>query len=98
MLAPSHILLLGLLILLALVVFGPKRLPELGASLGRAIQEFRRASTQAASEIRAAADLGPPASPVAPAGPIQAGPTVEAGQGGLEPIETAAPGGDAEVR
>lgn len=29
------------ILIIALVVFGPKRLPELGASLGRGIREFR---------------------------------------------------------
>lgn len=58
MLAPSHIVLLGLVILLALVVFGPKRLPELGQSVGRAIQEFKHASSQAAHEFnQTSADL-----------------------------------------
>jgi len=31
--------------LVALVLFGPKKLPELGKTLGKAITEFRRAST-----------------------------------------------------
>jgi TatA/E family protein of Tat protein translocase len=31
--------------LIALVLFGPKKLPELGKTLGKAITEFRRAST-----------------------------------------------------
>jgi len=35
----------------ALLVFGPKRLPELGRSLGRGISEFRRASTDLRSSI-----------------------------------------------
>ena len=29
---------------LALLIFGPKKLPELGRSIGKAITEFRRAS------------------------------------------------------
>jgi sec-independent protein translocase protein TatA len=32
--------------LLALVLFGPKKLPELGRTVGRAITEFRKASTE----------------------------------------------------
>ncbi len=31
---------------IALVVFGPRRLPELGRSLGRTINEFKRASSE----------------------------------------------------
>ncbi len=52
MLSPTHIVLLLLVILLALVVFGPKRLPELGSSVGRALQEFRKASTSTMDEVR----------------------------------------------
>jgi sec-independent protein translocase protein TatA len=31
---------------IALLVFGPKKLPEIGKSLGRAIREFRRTSDE----------------------------------------------------
>jgi sec-independent protein translocase protein TatA len=31
---------------IALIVFGPKKLPELGKSLGRSIAEFKRASNE----------------------------------------------------
>jgi sec-independent protein translocase protein TatA len=32
---------IAIVLIIALVVFGPKRLPELGKSLGRGIQEFK---------------------------------------------------------
>ena len=32
---------IGLVLVIALIVFGPKRLPELGQSLGRGIREFK---------------------------------------------------------
>jgi sec-independent protein translocase protein TatA len=32
---------IAVLLIIALIVFGPKRLPELGRSLGRGIREFR---------------------------------------------------------
>ena len=38
--------------LLALLIFGPKKLPELGKTIGKAITEFRRAS----SELKATFD------------------------------------------
>lgn len=34
------------IMLLALLVFGPKRLPEIGRTLGKGIGEFRRASNE----------------------------------------------------
>jgi sec-independent protein translocase protein TatA len=38
--SPWHLLILGVV---ALLVFGPKRLPELGSSLGKGLREFRQA-------------------------------------------------------
>lgn len=38
LLNPTHILIVALVVL---VVFGPRRLPELGRSLGRGMREFR---------------------------------------------------------
>lgn len=52
LLSPTHLVLLLLVILLALIVFGPKRLPELGASVGKALQEFRKASASTMDEVR----------------------------------------------
>lgn len=37
--------------LLALLIFGPRKLPELGRTLGKALTEFRRASTELKSTI-----------------------------------------------
>lgn len=39
-LSPVHIL---LLLIVALLVFGPNKLPEIGAGLGRSIREFKQA-------------------------------------------------------
>lgn len=35
-----------LLLVVALVIFGPKRLPEIGSSLGKGIREFRKSTTE----------------------------------------------------
>jgi TatA/E family protein of Tat protein translocase len=37
---------LVVIFLVALVIFGPKKLPELGRSLGRSLSEFKRASNE----------------------------------------------------
>ncbi len=37
-----------LILVIALVVFGPGKLPEIGNALGKAIREFKRATTQPA--------------------------------------------------
>lgn len=39
---PSHLIDLLPLVLLALLIFGPKRLPEMGASIGKTIKEFQK--------------------------------------------------------
>jgi sec-independent protein translocase protein TatA len=36
---------IAIVLAIALIVFGPKRLPELGSSLGRGIREFRNTVT-----------------------------------------------------
>ncbi len=35
-----------LILLIALLIFGPKKLPEIGKSIGRAIAELKRASNE----------------------------------------------------
>ena len=51
LLQPMHLLVIGLI---ALVVFGPKKLPELGKGLGEAIRGFKKGlhdvSTEAAAD------------------------------------------------
>jgi sec-independent protein translocase protein TatA len=38
--------------IIALVIFGPKRLPELGHSIGKAITGFRRGLSEAEQEVK----------------------------------------------
>jgi TatA/E family protein of Tat protein translocase len=40
-----------LIFVVALIVFGPKKLPELGKSLGKGLAEFRKASNELRSTI-----------------------------------------------
>ena len=50
---PLELALVGLIVL---VVFGPKKLPELGKSLGDGIGSFKKALSDAQSEVVSAAE------------------------------------------
>jgi sec-independent protein translocase protein TatA len=49
-----------LILLLVLLVFGPKRLPEMGRSLGRGFREFKESITGDNKDDEKAAELPPP--------------------------------------
>lgn len=67
--------------LFALILFGPKKLPEIGRQIGRALNEFKRASNEFRSQIEAEINqldvdtnrqtILPPAAP--PLGTVTAG-------------------------
>jgi sec-independent protein translocase protein TatA len=44
------------ILLIALVVFGPKRLPEIGKTVGKSLREFRKATDDIKSELNLSAD------------------------------------------
>ena len=67
--SPWELLLLALVVLL---VFGPKRLPEMGRSLGRGMREFKTAITSDSHDNEDKPELpapSPPESVVATAAP-----------------------------
>ncbi|MGE5708026.1 MAG: twin-arginine translocase TatA/TatE family subunit [Bacteroidota bacterium] len=43
---------LSIILIIALVVFGPKKLPELASALGKSIQEFKRGAKEAEDTIK----------------------------------------------
>ncbi len=51
---------LVLIFVIALLVFGPKNLPQLGRSLGRAMREFRRASDEFRSTVETNLQINEP--------------------------------------
>jgi len=51
----------GVLFGIALLVFGPKKLPELGRSLGQGIGNFKKALTDAQEEVASAVKVEPKA-------------------------------------
>jgi TatA/E family protein of Tat protein translocase len=40
------------ILFLALLLFGPKRLPELARGIGKAMREFKKATTEIEKEVR----------------------------------------------
>jgi len=45
-----------LILCIALVVFGPSKLPQIGRSLGQAIQEFKKGTESAKNEVNSLLD------------------------------------------
>jgi sec-independent protein translocase protein TatA len=53
-----------IILVLALIIFGPKRLPEIGKTVGKSLREFRQASSDIRREIREGLNDAPaPGSP-----------------------------------
>ena len=48
---PIHPLWLVLILVIVLIIFGPGRLPELGGAVGKAMREFRKATTDLTNEV-----------------------------------------------
>ena len=48
LLSPLH---LALLLIVALLIFGPRRLPELGGAIGKTIKEFQKSMAEARQEV-----------------------------------------------
>ncbi|MGH7308593.1 MAG: Sec-independent protein translocase subunit TatA/TatB [Candidatus Rokuibacteriota bacterium] len=67
----QEILVIGVI---ALLVFGPSRLPELGRMAGRAMREFRRASDEFRSTVETNLHINDPDPVIQPAVPVDAGP------------------------
>jgi TatA/E family protein of Tat protein translocase len=82
---------LVVIMVVALIVFGPTRLPELARSLGRAMGEFRRASTDIRQTFHEAVQEPKPApAPAAPPAPVIAPPEPQALAEAAAPAEAMA--------
>jgi len=55
------------ILVLALLIFGPKRLPEVGRTIGKGVAQFRRATTDLKRTIESEIALADEAPPVRPA-------------------------------
>lgn len=100
-LQPTHLL---FVLIVALLVLGPKRLPEVGRSLGRGLRDFKNAisgeesnesplpptTSQTPAQPAHPAQPFPPAQPVEPAPPVETPQPADVTHPG-EPAATGAP-------
>lgn len=56
---PGELLVIGVL---ALLIFGPKRLPEIARSVGKALREFKRATGEFTEELKSGLEEPRPSS------------------------------------
>jgi len=64
---------LVIILVIALLILGPGKLPDVGAALGKSIREFRKASADVQDAVKV--ETSPlPATPPAPAAPSAAAP------------------------
>jgi sec-independent protein translocase protein TatA len=56
---PFHPLWLVAILAIVLIVFGPGRLPELGGAVGKAMREFRKATTELTDEVKSSVEAKP---------------------------------------
>ncbi len=47
----GHVWILAILLVVVLIVWGPGKLPDVGSGMGRAIREFRKASSDTKEEF-----------------------------------------------
>jgi sec-independent protein translocase protein TatA len=79
-----------IIFVIALIIFGPRKLPELGRSLGKSLAEFKRASNELKStleeEIRIEEQQQRSAETVKPVVPVAAASVQEATPPVAEPV------------
>jgi sec-independent protein translocase protein TatA len=70
----GHTWLLGVLLIIVLIIWGPGKLPDVGSGLGRAIREFRKASHDTRDGLARATSVDTPPAATAAATAGQAAP------------------------
>ena len=74
---PIHPFWIIAIIVVVLIIFGPGRLPELGAGVGKAMREFRKATSELTNEVTQVTHSTQPVTPppaATPAAPPPAAP------------------------
>jgi TatA/E family protein of Tat protein translocase len=78
-----------IILVIALLILGPGKLPEVGASLGKSIKEFRKASTDLQDSVKVDVDTSPLPAAAPAAAPVAA--AVQVAAPAPAPVGQAAP-------
>ena len=97
---------LVIILVIALLILGPGKLPDVGAALGKSIREFRKASSDVQEAVNVNVDTTPlppaaaapaaPAAPTAAAAPVAPAAATPASPPASEPAATSAPSSSAD--
>jgi TatA/E family protein of Tat protein translocase len=103
----GHWWIIAIVLVIVLIIWGPGKLPDVGSGLGRAIREFRKASSETRDEFTKATRGDTPAGQSAAAAPVETSPAAApatpapiaqpapvGGSPAAAPTEPAAGGGD----
>lgn len=80
-----------LILIIGLVVFGPGKLPEIGRGVGKAIQEFKKASAEFSNSVNDSSKSAITPTPPNPANPDQPARPPVFMQENLQPVKPAEP-------
>ena len=83
---------LVIILVIALLILGPGKLPDVGAALGKSIREFRKASSDVQEAVNVNVDTSPlPTAPAAPAAPVAPAPVAQATAPAVAPAPAVEP-------
>ena len=87
---------LVIILVIALLILGPGKLPDVGAALGKSIKEFRKASSDVQEAVKVdtspmPATPAPAATPVPPVAPVAAVAEQPVAPAAAAPVDAAAP-------
>lgn len=85
---------LVIILVIALLILGPGKLPDVGAALGKSIREFRKASSDVQDAVKVNVDTSPLPPNVLSAAPVPNATQADAAPA-VAPVESAAPVGAA---
>ena len=93
--SPVHLL---FILAVALIVLGPKRLPELARAIGKGVREFRGAMEAAQSEPSPSAAMEAAQTEASPSAAMEAAQTEASGSAAMEAPQTEASGSENPAR